>query len=100
MDENILSEREVGIIKLERAKRMAMIFDQLNEMQVKDMLSAIFQSMHKLKIFNEDYYFIKKILNMEIRRYGGIVKVLSWKEGFILTKAKVMKLIQDIEERI
>ena len=100
MDNNILNDQNFAIVKLERAKRMAIIFDQLDENEIKTLLSEISQAMQRLGIINEDYYIVSKLLNMDIRVYGGIAKAISWKEGQIIKKDDIMKIIERTEKFI
>ena len=100
MDNNILSNEKFAIVKLERAKRMTMIFDQLNEKEIKNLLGELSQSMYRMGILDENYYLVNKLLNMDIRVYGGVVKAISWKEGYIIRKYDLMKIIEKIEKTI
>ena len=100
MDNNILTDKNFAMVKLERAKRMTMIFDQLDEKEIRTLLSEISQAMQRLGILNEDYYIINKILNMNIRIYGGIAKAISWKEGQIIKKYDILNIINRTERII
>ena len=100
MDYNILSDEKFAIAKLERAKRMTMIFDQLDGNGIRNLLSEISQSMYRIGMIDENYYLINKLLNMDIRVYGGIAKAISWKEGYIIKKQDIIKIIDKIEKTI
>ena len=86
--------------KLERAKKLALIFDQLDSKSIKEIFSCIYQAMLRLKMFDEKFYFVQDLLNREFVHYGGIAKAYSWKDTKLVRKWEILELINQIESEM
>ncbi len=100
MEEPILSDYQFAKVKIERARRLALIFDQLDEKGVKEIFSCLYQAMKRVNKFDEKFYFVQDILNREIAHYGGIAKAYSWKDGVIIRRWDLLDLIDQIDSEI
>ncbi len=100
MEEPIMDDERFARAKLERAKRLALIFDQLDSKSVKEIFSCIYQAMLRLKMFNEKFYFIQDLLQREFVHYGGIAKAYSWKDAKLIRKWEILELINQIESEM
>ena len=100
MEEPILSDYQLAKVKIERARRLALIFDQLDEKGVREIFSCLYQAMYRTKKFDDKFYFVYDVLNREIVHYGGIAKAYSWKDGIIIRKWELLNLIDQIDREI
>ena len=100
MEEPILSDYQFAKVKLERARRLALIFDQLDEKGVREIFSCLYQAMHRMKKYDDKFYFVWDVLNREIVHYGGIAKAHSWKDSIVIKKWELLNLIDQIEREM
>ena len=100
MEEPILSDNQFAKVKIERARRLALIFDQLDEKGVKEIFSCLYQALSRAKKYDDKYYLVWDILNREIAVYGGIAKAYSWKDSIMIKKWDLLNLINQIDQEI